>query len=178
MSGQTELVEEDPSCGHPTQAGGLCSRSPMTGSDRCHQHAGLEPTEAEAEASKSNPVEHGYFFTGFREEWEKFVYHAITDGRLSPAEIQRQVMAALVVRSIRLLRWESEGKDVSKLTTRSLAELRKTLNALDPEALKIKHTYEYDEILESVKEIVRDDPAFVARLVPSEKHDIVREALD
>lgn len=164
-------------CGHPTRSGGLCSRSPMAGSPRCHQHAGLEATEAEREASRMNPVEHGYYFSGFVDEDERELFQAVADGAVDLALVQRQVIGALVVRAVRLLEREAEDPNLAGLTTSAFAELRKALGALDPDALTIQHTVDFHEVQAHVQEVLGEDPQRLAGLVPEEEHDAVREAL-
>lgn len=178
MSGEDDPTSSEEVCGHPTQAGGLCSRPPLVGGEHCHQHAGLEATEAEQEASRRNPVEHGYYFSGFVDEQERAVFRAVADGRADLADIQRRVVAALVVRAVRMLKHEHEDPDMAGLTTGAFAELRKTLNALDSEALEIEYTFDVEEVRRYVQGILNDDPELAARLIHSENHDELREALD
>lgn len=178
MSGEDQVDQRgEAACGHPTRSGGLCSRSPMAGSPRCHQHAGLETTEAEQEASRVNPVEHGYYFSGFVDEDERELFQAVADGAVDLALVQRQVIAALVVRAVRMLEREAEDPDLAGLTTSAFAELRKALDALDPDALTVEHTVDFREVQEHVQGILNDDPELAVRLVKPENRDVMREAL-
>lgn len=165
-------------CRHPTQRGGLCRRPPMAGSERCHHHVGLEPTEAERRASRENPVKHGYFVAGFLDEDEREIFRAVLEGEIEPSEIQRQVIGALVVQAVRMMRWEAKGEEVSGLATSVFAELRKSLDALDPEALTIEHTWDDAEIHQAVTKLLREDREILLGVVPPEVHDEVEAALD
>lgn len=174
----SEVGGRQESCGHPTKAGGLCSRSPMAGSEHCHQHAGLGTTQAEQEASARNPVEHGYYFSGFVDEDERELFKAIADGDVDLGELQRQIVGALTVRAMRVLEWEAQGRDVSGLVTSAFAELRKAMDAMDPDAFRIEHSFDYQEIRETVDELFAEETRLVLKYVPDEVREDVREAMD
>lgn len=160
-------------CGHPIQDGGLCRRSPMGGSDLCHQHGDLEPTEAERRASRENPIEHGYFVAGFLDEEEEQLFRAVVEGELEPSAIQRQSVAALFVRAMRMLEWEARGEDVSGLTTSVFAELRKTMDAMEPAELRVESEVSQAEISQVVTKLFREDRDLLLQAVPPEVRDDV-----
>lgn len=178
MSGEDEQAPVGSDrCGHPTRAGGVCQRSPMVGSDRCHQHGDLEPTEAERRASRENPIEHGYFVSGFLDEEEEAIFRAVVDGELEPSAIQRQVIGALVVRAVRMLRRESEGEEVSGLATSVFAELRKSMDAMDPAEVRVESAVSRAEISQAVTELFREDRDLLLQAVPPEVRDDVAAAM-
>lgn len=166
-SGGSEL------CGHPTREGGLCQRSPMAGSDRCHQHGDLGPTEAERRASRENPIEHGYFVSGFLDERERRVFRAVVDGELEPSTIQLQAIAALVVRAMRMLRREAQGEEVSGLATSVFAELRRSMEAMEPDELRVESEVSPAEISQVVTKLFREDRDLLLQAVPPEVRDDV-----
>lgn len=178
MSGdEAASGDEGKRCGHPTRQGGLCQRSPMAGGDRCHQHGGLEPTEAEKAASRSNPIEHGYFVSGFLDERERAIFEAVASGEIEPSEIQRQAVAALVVRAMRMLEREAQGGDVAGLTTGAFAELRKSMEAMDPDAFRVEHAFSDADIARQVQRVLREDDEVLLQVVPPEARKAVEEAL-
>lgn len=164
-------------CGHPTKQGGLCRRSPMAGSEFCHQHGDLEPTEEEKQASRRNPIKHGYFVSGFIDEREHAIFRAVVDGEVELRDIQRNVIAALVVRTVRMLKREAAGEDVTGLTTSAFAELRKSIETMDPESFHVEHTWSMEEIRLGVERLLQEDDELVLRMVPPEVRDVVEEAM-
>jgi len=166
-------------CGAPTQAGRPCRRyvTSLDG-DRCHLHSDLvETTEAEAQASREAAVTHGYFVSGFLEEDERELFREVLRGRADIGELKENVVAALVVRANRMLRWESEGQEVSGFATEVFEELRKALESIEPDELTIEHAWDEAEIVGQVEQLLREDDELLLRVVPDEARDAVEEAL-
>lgn len=166
-------------CGHPTKSGRPCRRSVTTiDGDRCHQHSDLiETTEAEREASRSNAVTHGYFVSGFLDEDEKELFREVLRGRADIGELKENIVAALVVRANRMLRWEARGEKVSGFATEVFEELRKALESIEPDELKIEHAWDEAEIVGQVERLLREDEELLLRVVPEEAREAVEEAL-
>lgn len=166
-----------PQCGHPTRHGGACRKGPLTPGGRCAIHARLPPTPKQQEAARRNPVKHAYFVAGFLDEEERELFHRVLEGTLEPGALRGEVVAALVVRCVRMLRWEAEGKKVAALATAAFAELRQSLAALQPGEMRVRHSWDDAEVAAQVQRVLQADPELVARLVPPALREKVREAL-
>lgn len=166
-------------CGAPTQAGRPCRRQVTNlDGDRCHLHSDLvEATEAEREAARSNAVTHGYFVSGFLGEDEKELFREVLRGRADIGELKENIVAALVVRANRMLRWEAEGREISRFATEVFEELRKALESIEPDELKIEHAWDEAEIVGQVERLLREDEELLLRVVPEEARPAVSEAL-
>lgn len=145
---------------------------------RCYHHQGLPSTEAELRASRENPLKHGYFVTGFLDEEERSLFQRVLEGDLDPGHLKRQVIAALVVRAARVTKWEAEGEPITGFATDVFAELRKALDSVSPDELRVSHSWDQAEVAAQVREILREDVELTLRLLPEEVRGTVREALD
>ncbi len=166
-------------CGAPTEAGRPCRRQVTNlDGDRCHLHSELvEATGAEREASRSNAVTHGYFVSGFLDEDEKELFREVLRGRADIGELKENIVAALVVRANRMLKWEAQGEKVSGFATEVFEELRKALESIEPDELTIEHAWDEAEIVGQVERLLREDEELLLRVVPEEARDAVEEAL-
>lgn len=172
------MSDEQPRCGHPTRRGGVCRNHPMGGSKRCHRHAGLPTTAAQREASRTARTTHGYFVSGFLDDDERELFVAVLEGTLDPGELKRHVIAALVVRAARMTKWEGEGQPVSGFTTEVFGELRKALETVTPEELRVKHSWDDAEVAEQVRRVLGANPELVLRLLPPKARAAARAALE
>jgi hypothetical protein len=177
---ETAETEPDASnrCGAPTQRGGLCRNPPMAGADRCHLHVGLEPTHDQRRAQVEGGTKHGYFVQGFLDEDEKEHFRQVVEGTRELGELKRHVVAALVVRANRIMRWEAEGQQVSGFTTEVFGELRKSLEAMTADELKVDHSWDIAEVADQVEAVLAQDPQLLLRVVPDAAREAVREALE
>lgn len=175
--GEGEDVPDD-RCGHPTKRGGLCRQYPMQGSERCYVHQGLEPTEAERQASRTNRTTHGYFVQGFLDDDEEALFERVLEGQADPGELKQHVVGALVVRANRMMRWEAEGQQVSGFATEVFGELRKALESISTEELRVEHSWDDVEVAQQVRRVLDEDPELLVRLLPPVVQDTVREALE
>lgn len=167
----------DDRCGAPTTRGGLCRNHRMGGSDRCHLHVGMDPTEAREEAWHTGPLKHGYFVTGFLDDEEKELFARVLEGTTDVGALKQQVIAALVVRANRMTRWEAEGQPISGFATEVFGELRKALESITPDELRVQHTWDTAEVAAQVEHVLAHDRELLIRLLPPEIQDTVREAL-
>lgn len=153
-------------CGHPTRRGGLCQNPPMVGSasGRCYQHQGIASTEAEVQASRENPIKHGYFVTGFLDDDERALFGRVLEGEIDPGVIKREVIAALVVRAARLTKWEADEQAIAGSATAVFSELRKTLDSISPEEIRLEHAWDPKEVADIVEEVFRSEPDLLDRL--------------
>jgi hypothetical protein len=166
-------------CGAPTNSGRPCRRH-VTNVDgeRCHLHSGLvDTTEAEAEASREAAVTHGYFVSGFLDEEEKELFREVLRGRADIGELKENVIAALVVRANRTLKWESKGQEVSGFATEVFEELRKALESIEPDELTIEHAWDEQQVVGQVEQLLREDDELLLRVVPEQARPAVEEAL-
>lgn len=170
--------EEGDRCGAPTKRGGMCRNPPMAGAERCHLHVGLEPTEDQRRAQQEGGTRHGYFVQGFLDEEEKEHFREVVEGTRELGELKRHVVAALVIRANRMMRWEAEGQQVSGFTTEVFGELRKSLESMTADELKVDHSWDIAEISQQVEQVLAEDPELLLRVVPDEAREAVRQALD
>lgn len=174
---ENPIDEDDNRCGARTSDGGICRNFPMGGTDRCRHHVGLEPTEAEKRSWKEGELKHGYFVAGFLNEEEREHFRRVVEEGADYGKLKRQMIAALVVRTDRMLRWEAESGEPSRFTSKSFAELRRLLDSLEPEELEVEHSWSIGEVQAHVDAILREDDELLCRVVPNEVEDVVREAL-
>lgn len=171
-------AEREDRCGAPTTRGGLCRKHPMAGSDRCHLHSGLDPTEARKEAWRTAGLKHGYFVTGFLDDEEKELFAEILEGTADVGELKQELIAALIVRINRMLKWEAEGQQISGFLNEAIGELRKVLESVTPDELSIQHSWDDAEIAAQVDRVLGEDPELLVRMLPPEVQETVREALE
>jgi hypothetical protein len=166
-------------CGAPTRSGRPCQRQVTNvDGDRCHLHSDLvDTTEAEAETSRNNAVTHGYFVSGFLDEEERELFREVLRGRADIGELKENVIAALVVRANRMLKWESQGENVSGFATEVFEELRKALESIEPDELTIEHAWDEQQVIGQVEQLLREDDELLLRVVPEEARGAVEEAL-
>lgn len=166
-------------CGAPTRRGGLCKNHPMAGQQRCHVHLdGLEPTEAEQAARREGPLRHGYFVSGFLDDEERELFARVLEEGADIGALKQNVIAALTVRADRMMRWEAEGQNISGFATDVFTELRKSLEALQPDELEVQHSWDTDEVARQVEAVLEADRGLLIRMVPPGVQEIVREAFE
>jgi len=166
-------------CGAPTRSGRPCQRQVTNiDGDHCHLHSDMvDTTEAEAEASRQAAVTHGYFVSGFLDEDERELFREVLRGRADIGELKENVIAALVVRANRMLKWESQGQEVSGFATEVFEELRKALESIEPDELTIEHAWDDQQVVGQVEQLLREDTDLLLRVVPDEARDAVEDAL-
>lgn len=170
------MSDEKPRCGAPTKRGGLCRQYPMGGSDRCYVHQGLPPTEAER-ASRGN-TKHGYFVSGFLDDEERELFARVLEGVADVGELKQEVIAALFVRANRMTRWEAEGQPISGFANEVFGELRKALESVTPDELRVQHSWDDAEVAAQVERVLGEDPELLVRQLPPEVQEAVRDALE
>jgi hypothetical protein len=173
-----EAAVDDDRCGAPTRRGGVCRNHPMAGQDRCHHHIGLDPTEAQERARREGNRKHGSFVTGFLDEDEREHFRRVLEGTEELGELKRHVIAALVIRANRMMRWEAEGEQVSGFATEVFGELRQALESIGADELAVEHSWDVAEVHDQVEAVLEADPELLCRVVPDAAEEAVREALD
>lgn len=167
-------------CGYPTQAGGPCRNAPLGGPNRrCFRHSGIPTTKAEQEASRQNATKHGYFVSGFLDKEERARFEDFLAGGLEPEDLRQRMVAALILRAERMMRWEDSGERgerVSGYTTDAFAELRQSLEGLPVEAAEKQEVMDDVELLQRVEVLLRADRELLLRQLPPEVQAPARAA--
>lgn len=172
------MGDEAARCGHPTRRGGLCRAHALAGGDgRCYAHSGLPRTPAEIAASRTNARKHAYFVSGFLDEGERALFESVLEGTVDPGEIKRHIIAALVVRAARMTKWEGEGKPVSGFTTEVFGELRKAVESVTPDELRVKHSWDDAEVAAQVERVLAGDLELLVRLLPEPAREAALAAM-
>lgn len=170
----------DASCGEPTRDGTPCPITPLSGSGgRCHRHAGLLPTWAQAEAARTNPVKHGYFAKGLIDESERRLYAETAEAIAEPWTIKRELAAFALVRAARVAKWEAESGKPSALATAAFATATRAVAEVPVEAAKDHRCLDDAEIVRQVEALLADPEVFLKRYAPAVQEGIravLREA--
>lgn len=183
--GVTPVEHDEPkgaprACGHPTREGRPCSRAPLAGAGgRCHNHAGLESTEAQRAASRRNPVTHGWLVRTFRNDDHRELYERVAGREVGPEELRQQALAALAVRVARIVEWENQNNKTSPLTERALKQLLKALPEPPPEPQTPAPSSATDhvELVRRVEAILEENPEVLVQRLPPSVQDAVRAAM-
>lgn len=167
-------------CGHPTQTGGPCRNPPLGGPNpRCFRHSGIPSTAAERAASRQNATKHGYFVSGFLDEQERQRFEDYVRGGLEPVDLRQRMVAALILRAERMMRWEDSGERgerVSGYTTDAFAELRQSLEGLPVGGAEKQAVMDDVELLQRVEALLRSDRELLLRQLPPEVQGPARAA--
>lgn len=167
-------------CGHPTEKGTPCGLRPLAGRPgaRCYRHAGLETTEAQAAASRANPVKHGLLVPGFLNEGERELYEQV-QGAAATAELAKlrpEALGMLALRASRGHAWESEERALNPLAASAIRDYWRALQALEPAAEPAKPTLDAAEVHAKVREVLQDKELLL-RQFPPHIQAVIREAM-
>lgn len=99
------------------------------------------------------------------------------EGQADPDELKQHVIGALVVRANRMMRWEAEGQQISGFATEVFAELRKALESISPEEVRVEHSWDDAEVADQVRRVLDEDPELLVCLLSPVVQDTVREAI-
>lgn len=168
----------DETCGHPTTTGAPCRNHPLGGPNkRCFRHSGIPSTEKQLAANRK----HGYFVKGFLDDEERARFEEFVRGGVEPANLKERLIAALILRAERMMRWEGSGERgerVSGYTTGAFAELRQTLETVDIGEPVREAVLDEVELLQRMEALLRSDRDLLLRQLPEEVRKAAKAAWD
>jgi hypothetical protein len=129
----------------------------MAGIDRCVQHAGLPPTQAQQEGPRDNALKHGAYVRGLRPA-ELPQYREYFDRVHEPDPIKRDHVARALVRRDRLMEAEAKAEEAGPV-------LGHAAHALDA-ATRILERLPAQEAAPQ-----QEDPVLVARIAATLARD-------
>lgn len=167
----------DETCGHPTTTGAPCRNRPLGGPNkRCFRHS-MPSTEKQLAANRK----HGYFVKGFLDDEERARFEEFVRGGVEPANLRQRLIAALILRAERMMRWEGSGErgeKVSGYTTDAFAELRQALESLGVTEPVAEAVLDEVELLQRVEVLLRSDRDLLLRQLPEEVRKAAKAAWD
>lgn len=162
-----------PTCTATTASGTPCRAAAMAGGKACVHHAGLARTEAQREASRNNPLQHGARARGVRDdEWE--VYRAYQEAIPEPDALKRDQLALILTRRDRVMELEAHAEDPVAYAAAAARALDAAGRALDrmPDAPPPKPEDDPILVAQIVQDLSRDPEIFLKRLHPDVQEEI------
>jgi hypothetical protein len=165
-------------CGEPTDDKTPCGLRPLAGraGAKCYRHAGLEATEAQREASKANPVQHGLLVRGFLDEQERQLFEQVASGNADAAKQRANALGMLAVRAARAHAWESEELALNELAASAIRQYWNAICAPRATSPEAKPTLDAADVHAKVQAVLQDKELLL-RQFPPRIQAVIREAL-